>query len=1392
MKKITKQNLSILMAATIAFGIAGSAVTAVSASSNVGSDSDINTGYVNVDVNTGYVNSDVNLVDPTYGNITTVATGFKYSGDVEIICDGDFVPGKEFPAVTVDEDEQYVLEFVGFEYEGEYYEPGDILPDAKEPVEISMNVQVFLKPHSTGLPYYFTWDEDTEGEMMAVADSKAIFKGEEYEGWVSTDMEALDIQFLDVQIPIYLGIDPKDIIHKVTVTDLDRAVIDGELDTEAATKEGYKIIEILYGTDIEVTEGSEITEVLNLGDEMWVSLIIDGGGKYFDKDVTVTWNGKEPDYCLPFNGDEKFLEVKFIYEIGAGEWQQIYAIELTVPEPAIGESLAGKKAVKTDTEGLAIKSVEWTPDVNTVEKAEKFTVAVEIAADKDFVIPEDICEKGTATVNGAYADIIREITGYKYEDGYDMTGAPNGSSGPILIGKPVYTYYVVYDFIPLLPFNSNFTLSADGDTHKPAYSAGTTITFKTKVDNTNGVPVDYQWFKCDAEGNSLHSEFITMADSLTVTVTADMLMNKQYYRCNAGCGGEIRSVIFSCILMPRRMGSRNPNFTLTFKDVPGTQWYHSYVTEASAIGLINGRSAEAFAPDDNMTYAEAVKLAVCMNIIYNGGDPSTDIANGKDVWYSTYVKYALDHGIIDKDISDIANEKITREEYVYIFYRALPNSAFAEINNVPGGSIPDVPSKTTIVDFKTTLDDAKTTLDGAKTTLDTAKTTLDGAKTTLTEIKTTLGSKTTLDAKTTLKTTKTTLELAKTTLEEAIAALENGKTTLDGAKTTLDTARTTLDNGIVILVKTTLDGAKTTLDNGKTTLDGAKTTLDVIKTTLDEIEKNLTENRVKTTRTFKTTLDTALAAIEDGKTTLDGAKTTLGGAKTTLEVVKTTLDGAKTTLDAKTTDSGKTTLEGAKTTLDTAKTTLELVKTTLDDAKTTLTAVKTTLGSGKTTLDGAKTTLKTTKTTLKTTKTTLENAIEALELAKTTLDTGKTTLDNGIVILVKTTLDEAKTTLKTTKTTLDEIEAVLDSKEIRDPGTFKTTLTNAIAVIDDAKTTLGGAKTTLDTGKTTLDNGIVILVKTTEEGKTTLDGAKTTLDTGKTTLDTAKTTLETAKTTLNDAKTTLEIAKTTLESGKTTLGEFKTTLEGVKTTLKTTKTTLELAKTTLEAGKTTLDTGKTTLDNAIVILVKTTEDGKTTLETGKTTLNTGKTTLDGAKTTLGTLKTTLDDIDEALDALVYSDETLDKLFTEGIRDPGTFKTTFESAIKDPVTFKTTLKTTLETAIKALDDGKTTLDGAKTTLETGKTTLDNAIVILTKTTDEIGKTTLGEGKTTDRADAVYSFYRAGILNGTDAEGTFNRTGNIKRSEVAAIVVRMMNPEQRVGAPAQLNKTTMVNK
>lgn len=52
------------------------------------------------------------------------------------------------------------------------------------------------------------------------------------------------------------------------------------------------------------------------------------------------------------------------------------------------------------------------------------------------------------------------------------------------------------------------------------------------------------------------------------------------------------------------------------------------------------------------------------------------------------------------------------------------------------------------------------------------------------------------------------------------------------------------------------------------------------------------------------------------------------------------------------------------------------------------------------------------------------------------------------------------------------------------------------------------------------------------------------------------------------------------------------------------------------------------------------------------------------------------------------------------------------------------------------------------------------------------------KTTDKfAAEIYEFYRAGILTGSDANGTFHPASSIKRSEVSAILVRMFDTATR---------------
>ena len=52
---------------------------------------------------------------------------------------------------------------------------------------------------------------------------------------------------------------------------------------------------------------------------------------------------------------------------------------------------------------------------------------------------------------------------------------------------------------------------------------------------------------------------------------------------------------------------------LPFTDVKTSDWFYNDVKNAYDDGLINGKTATTFEPNSNLTYAEAVKLAACMN-----------------------------------------------------------------------------------------------------------------------------------------------------------------------------------------------------------------------------------------------------------------------------------------------------------------------------------------------------------------------------------------------------------------------------------------------------------------------------------------------------------------------------------------------------------------------------------------------------------------------------------------------------------------------------------------------------------------------------------------------------------------------------------------------------------
>ena len=72
-----------------------------------------------------------------------------------------------------------------------------------------------------------------------------------------------------------------------------------------------------------------------------------------------------------------------------------------------------------------------------------------------------------------------------------------------------------------------------------------------------------------------------------------------------------------------------------FSDVAQNAWYLKYLDTAVSSGLINGRGDGRFSPDDDITGAEAVKLAACISQLLSDG--SVTLTNGSP-WYASYMK----------------------------------------------------------------------------------------------------------------------------------------------------------------------------------------------------------------------------------------------------------------------------------------------------------------------------------------------------------------------------------------------------------------------------------------------------------------------------------------------------------------------------------------------------------------------------------------------------------------------------------------------------------------------------------------------------------------------------------------------------------------------------------
>lgn len=190
--------------------------------------------------------------------------------------------------------------------------------------------------------------------------------------------------------------------------------------------------------------------------------------------------------------------------------------------------------------------------------------------------------------------------------------------------------------------------------------------------------------------STLSGTFIDLSDGTTLSQGQSLASGHRYLAAESTSASV--SIIASSKLALFGGVSISSGTAPTFTDVTADKWFYTYVSYAVQKGLVSGRSSTVFDPDANLSIAEAIKLAACMNQLYSAG--SVTLKNDSTVWYKSYVDYALKSGIVSAAYTNY-DAKITRSEFVKIFYAALPATEYTQINTVADSKIPDVKTTAT-------------------------------------------------------------------------------------------------------------------------------------------------------------------------------------------------------------------------------------------------------------------------------------------------------------------------------------------------------------------------------------------------------------------------------------------------------------------------------------------------------------------------------------------------------------------------------------------------------------------------------------------------------------------------------------------------------------------------
>ena len=218
------------------------------------------------------------------------------------------------------------------------------------------------------------------------------------------------------------------------------------------------------------------------------------------------------------------------------------------------------------------------------------------------------------------------------------------------------------------------------------------------LDFTDTIASKYNHYKISLSSNDYHAEY----EGGRVSKSLSLEKGTYYFTVKNLDKDEFTSMIYKIKLssdkgfakadVQEKPNGQQEETTEHFADVIEGKWYYGELLEAKSLGLIKGMGDNLYNPEQPVSVAEIIAMAV--RIKNSVGGTNTEITNspvGK--WYSSYVTFAANSGLIKPDDFDNFERNATRSEVAYIFA-----NIFGEVETVGNTIISDVDESTKYCD----------------------------------------------------------------------------------------------------------------------------------------------------------------------------------------------------------------------------------------------------------------------------------------------------------------------------------------------------------------------------------------------------------------------------------------------------------------------------------------------------------------------------------------------------------------------------------------------------------------------------------------------------------------------------------------------------------------------